>query len=126
MVKRPKLLTLVSTAIALGRSALIILTCLFIGKTLQTVANLPISGSIIGLLVLFFALISGIIRLDHVLPTGKLLLQYLVLFFVPVGVGLLNYIELLSQHWQAIVVSSVASTVIVLLVTGWLFQRFSK
>lgn len=121
-----KVRQIILNALILLRSAALIFAFLYAGKWLQISFGLPVSGSIIGLLLLFFTLIIGITKLEHILPTGKLLLQYLVLFFVPVGVGLLSYTDLLSQHWLAIVVSSVASTVIVLIVIGWLFQRLSR
>ena len=125
-MKRSRAREFFLNSLALLRSAALIFAFLYAGKWLKIGFCIPVSGSIIGLLLLFFTLAIGITKLEHLLPTGKLLLQYLVLFFVPVGVGLLSYIDLLSQHWLAIVVSSVASTVIVLIVIGWLFQRLSR
>jgi len=116
----------VTTLILLVRSAGILLFFLYLGKGLQFITHLPIPGSIFGLLLLFFGLNLRLIPVDFVLPTGSFLLNYITLFFVPVGVGLLQYTELLSTHWLTIVVSSVVSTIATLISVGWLFQRFSK
>jgi holin-like protein len=111
---------------SLIRSAGILLLFLYLGKGIQFLSQLPIPGSIFGLLLLFLGLNLRLIPLDYILPTGSFLLSYITLFFVPVGVGLLQYSELLSTHWLTIIVSSVTSTVVTLISVGWLYQRLSK
>lgn len=108
------------------RSALIILFFLYLGKGVQYITHLPIPGSIFGLLLLFLGLNLRLIPLNYVLPAGSVLLNYITLFFVPVGVGLLQYSDLLSTHWLTIIVSSVVSTLAVLLSVGWIYQRLAK
>lgn len=108
------------------RSALIILAFLYFGKWLQQVSQLPIPGSIFGLLLLFISLNFRLIPIHYLLPSGSFLLNYITLFFVPVGVGLLQYTQLLSVHWLTIVVSSVVSTVAVFISVGFIYQRLSK
>lgn len=108
------------------RSALILLLFLYLGKGVQYLTHLPIPGSIFGLLLLFFGLNIRLLPLHYVLPTGNLLLNYITLFFVPVGVGLLQYTALLSTHWLTIILSSIVSTVAVLVSVGWIYQRLAK
>ena len=112
--------------VQLCRSAVILLAFLYLGKWLQHISGLPIPGSIFGLISLFITLSLRLIPLGYLLPTGNLLLNYITLFFVPVGVGLLKYSTLLSTHWLAIVASSVVSTLAVLLVVGWCYQRLTR
>lgn len=107
-------------------SAGIILAFLLLGKAIQWLTSLPIPGSIFGLLLLFLALNLRFISTEQLMPSANLLLNYITLFFVPVGVGLLQYTELLSQYWLAIMVSSVISTMAVLLSVGYCYQRLSK
>ena len=110
----------------LARSAAILLLFLYLGKGIQHLTHLPIPGSIFGLVLLFSSLNLRLIPLDYVLQTGSFLLNYITLFFVPVGVGLLQYSEFLSTHWLTILVSSVISTIATLLFVGGFYQRFSK
>lgn len=110
----------------LCRSAVILLAFLSLGKWLQQVSALPVPGSILGLILLFTALSLRLIPLAYLLPTGNLLLYYITLFFVPVGVGLLQYSALLSEHWLTIVIASGVSTVAVLLSVGWCYQRLTR
>ena len=114
------------TVSQLARSAIILLFFLYLGKGVQYFTHLPIPGSIFGLLLLFLGLNLRLIPLDYVLPTGSFLLNYITLFFVPVGVGLLQYSDLLSTHWLTIIASSVVSTVAVLVSVGWIYQRLAK
>lgn len=118
--------TLFITISHFARSALIILFFLYLGKGIQYITHLPIPGSIFGLLLLFLGMNIRLIPLNYVLPAGSVLLNYITLFFVPVGVGLLQYSDLLSMHWLTIVVSSVVSTLAVLLSVGWIYQRLAK
>lgn len=108
------------------RSTAIILLLLFLGKILQQAIALPIPGSILALLILFGLLANDIMPLQWVLPAGNLLLQYLILFFIPVGVGLLKYTDLLAEYWLAVSLASLVSTLLVILVTGRMFQSLSK
>jgi len=114
------------TVFQVARSAGVLLFFLYLGKGVQFISHLPIPGSIFGLILLFLTLNLRLIPLDYVLPSGSFLLKYITLFFVPVGVGLLQYSELLSTHWLTIVVSSLVSTVATLICVGCLYQRLSK
>lgn len=117
---------LLDTFISLLRSAFIILAFLLIGKWITYLIAWSIPGSVIGLILLFIALSFRVIPLSWVKPTGDLLLGYMTLFFVPVGVALLNYSDLLSQYWLAILLSSIVSTMVVLLIVGLCYQRLIK
>jgi len=108
------------------RSFIIIIAFLALGKALSLIINLPIPGSITGLILLFSALSLRFISLDLLLPAGQALLKYMILFIVPAGVGLINHVGLLEEHWLAIIVSISVSTIIVLLTVGWGYQRINQ
>jgi len=118
--------TTIVSAVKLVRSAAILLLFLYLGKGLTYLTSLPISGSIFGLLLLFSALSLRLIPLSYLLPTANILLNYITLFFVPVGVGLLQYTNLLAEFWLVIVISSVVSTFAVLISVGWLYQKLTQ
>jgi len=108
------------------RSAVILLIFLALGKGISYYSGLPIPGSIFGLLLLFGALSCRLIDRQWVMPASNFLLNNMTLFFVPVGVGLLQYSDLLSQYWLAILASSLVSTLAVLITVGWCYQRLAK
>jgi holin-like protein len=108
------------------RGFLIILLFLGVGKVIS--AQLPIifPGSIIGLILLFFGLTTRLIKLDWVLVTSDLLLKYMVILFIPLAVGLINYFELLLDDWVVIIFSLFFGSFLIMLIVGHLFQLLNK
>ena len=57
---------------------------------------------------------------------SDLLLNNLAFFFVPAGVSLMFYYNQIKASFLSIIVSAVVSTIIVLVVTGWVHQIMRK
>ncbi|QCX34503.1 hypothetical protein FDN13_12770 [Caloramator sp. E03] len=57
------------------RQFVIILFIAFIGEILNKIFNIPIPGNILGMVLLLFALIFGVIKLDYVDEVSKFLLE---------------------------------------------------
>lgn len=55
-----------------------------------------------------------------------LLIRHMALLFVPIGVGVMNYYDLVSQQFGPIVVSCLISTFIVMLVVGFSTQIMQR
>lgn len=100
------------------RSFSIIFICLFLGKAIQQVTQLAIPGSIFGMLLLFAVLSMGLIPSHWAKEGCHLLIRHMALLFVPVGVGLINYLDLLSANTLPILLSTIGSSLIVFLVIG--------
>ena len=96
----------------------IIFGCLFFGELLSTYLPLPFPGNIIGLVLLFAALTAGLIKLDDVSDAGKLFLDNLVLLFIPLGVGIMRYFDLLRDQIPALLIVGVAGYLILFLFSG--------
>jgi len=108
------------------RGFIIILLFLAVGKVIS--AQLPIifPGSIIGLILLFFGLTTRLIKLDWVHVTSDLLLKYMVILFIPLAVGLINYFDLLLDDWIVIIFSLFFGSFLIMLTVGHLFQLLNK
>jgi holin-like protein len=50
-------------------------------------------------------------------PTARGLLGYLSLLFVPAGVGIVRYLDLIERYWLPIVAAILGSTVLTMAVT---------
>lgn len=105
------------------KSFVIIYAFLLVGNAAVELVQLPISGSIIGMILLTVCLQYGFLTPDSVEPAGGTLLRYMALFFVPPGVGLVLYFDLLRDEWMAIVLASLVSTVAVLVTVAYTQQR---
>lgn len=85
-----------------------------------------VSGNIIGMILLFAALCLHWVKAETVRPAARFLLGAMALFFVPYGVGLMDSYRVILDNLWAIVISGIASTIIVLLVTGQTFQSLNR
>ncbi len=95
--------------------------------------GLPLPGTVIGL-VLFAAVmavsergpsaLAGMRRI--VTPVCRGLLTHMGLLFVPAGVGLITQTDLIRRQWAPITAALIGSTVITLVVTGWLMHRLGR
>lgn len=91
----------------------------WLGTCIQSWFNLPISGGVIGLLLLLAALLSGIFKMHWIKQGTDFILAELVLFFIPCVVGLIKYKALfLTSGWQ-LVLSVVLGTLCVMVITAF-------
>ncbi|PWI34883.1 hypothetical protein DI392_00960 [Vibrio albus] len=104
-------------------SSALIMGSLFAGIAIQEYLHLSIPGSIIGMLLLFILMISGLAPVEWVKPVAQLFIRYMVLLFVPISVGLIQYGELLSQNAVQILAGTVGGTVIVLVVLAKMLEH---
>jgi holin-like protein len=96
----------------------IILTIYFLGELLQKAFKLPVPGNILGMLILFFGLYTGVIKLGMIDKISNFLLDNLAFFFLPAGVSLITCFAVLEGKWTAVLFVSIISTVIILGATG--------
>ena len=85
-----------------------------------------IPGSVVGMLLLFGALSAGWLRPWRMKRAAGFLLDNMMLFFVPGGVGLITSYTLLSRYMLAIIVASLVSTVLVIAVVGLVEQKLES
>ncbi|WP_448383315.1 CidA/LrgA family protein [Desulfosoma sp.] len=108
------------------RSLCIIFFFLALGDGVSFALSLPVPGNVIGMMLLTFSLCRGWVDLKSVKPAADLLVQNMAFFFVPPGVGLLLYLDLLSREWVPLVVAYLVSTLAVLVVVGWVTQKMER
>lgn len=101
----------------------IILICTLLGEWIAALLPFKFPGSIIGMLLLFAALASGMVKADWVKDGSNLLLKYMAVMFVPLGVGLVDYLGLLRAESAAFLISTVVSTFVTMAVVGLLYER---
>ncbi len=85
-----------------------------------------VPGSVIGMVLLFAALSLKWVRPGHVRRTAVFITRNMMLFFVPVGVGLMASYSLIAKDLWAILVASLASTLLVIAVVGRIVQKTEK
>ena len=104
------------------RQFLLILIFSFLGEILRFLIPLSIPGSIYGLVLLFIALMTGIVKLPQVKEASRFLIEIMPLVFIPAGVKLLTSWGVLQPILLPVAVITVVSTVVVMVVSGWVTQ----
>jgi len=93
------------------------------GEIISRSFDLPIPGNVMGMGLLLFGLIVGWVDVKWIEEAAELLLSNMTLFFVPAGVGVMVYSDLIAAEWLPITVATVVSTFVVMAVTGVLAQK---
>ena len=97
-----------------------------IGEGLSSWLKLPMPGNVIGMALLLIAMSSGLVKLDWLQEAADLLLRYMAMFFVPAGVGVMLYFDLIGREWLPIIAATLISTFVVMAVTGWTVKLLDK
>lgn len=100
----------------------IILAIGFIGEMINIAFDIPIPGSVIGMVLLFTCLASGIVKLTMVDEISRFLLDHLAFFFIPAGVGLIAYMDVLKSNAIAILTITISVTFVVMAAAGYTVQ----
>ena len=108
------------------RQCAIIFGCLALGELVVYITGVKLPSSIIGMLLLTLFLKLGWIKLQWVRGISDFLFFILGFFFIPPGVGLMLYFDIIKAEFLPICMATVVSTVLVLIVTGWTHQLTRK
>lgn len=103
----------------------ILMVFLALGEFLAA-AGAPLPGNVIGMILLSAALLSGRLSIKSVKTASDVLLDNLAFLFVPPGVGIMVHASLIADHWPAIVVAIVLSTILVTVSVGGLLELISR
>jgi putative effector of murein hydrolase LrgA (UPF0299 family) len=95
---------------------LLVFQCL--GEVISHALALPVPGPVIGMLLLFLALLFSPALMERVEATGNALLSHLSLLFVPAGAGIVATAGSVQGHWLAVLASLVGGTLLTLTVTA--------
>ncbi len=105
----------------------LLLLCQFVGEVVARWASLPLPGPVIGLVLLLVILVVRDRSPDTELEqTAGWLLRNFGLLFVPAGVGVITQLDVIGDNWLALLVAIPVSTLLGLLVTGWIMQRLNR
>lgn len=101
------------------RQLAIIIGCLAVGEFITWLTGISVPSSIIGMLLLTFLLKVKVIKLEWVETISNFLVKNMGFFFVPPGVALMLYFDIIGKEIVPIVLATTLSTMLVLVVTGW-------
>lgn len=106
------------------RGILILLAFFGVGTLASKWLHIPLPGNLVGMLFLTLALCMGWIRMDWVEQASGFLVRHMMLFFVPIIVGVAAYLKLIAQDPWPILLSMLLGPAVVMVVTGRLVQWY--
>lgn len=104
------------------RQCAILFGCLALGELVVYLTGIKLPSSIIGMLLLTLFLKLKLIKLHWIQGMSDFLVSNLGFFFVPPGVALMLYFDLIKAEFWPIVTATLVSTLLVLVATGWVYQ----
>lgn len=96
------------------------------GEVIARALGLPIPGPVIGMALLFLALLLRGGPGDDLRRTSGQLLQHLSLLFVPAGTGIVLYGDRIAAEWLPLLVSLFVSTLLTLAVTALVLKALAR
>ena len=101
---------------------MLIFTINYVGMLLSKILHLPLPGTIVSLLLLFFMLQFKILKLEKIENAGNFLLLNMTIFFMPPTVKIIDSYELLEKDLFKIIVIIIISTFLTMGITGKVVQ----
>lgn len=95
----------------------------FISEIIAKLLPINIPPSIIGIVILFMLLELKVLNTEDVEMTGDYLIKIMPILFVPAGVGLIKYLDVLKIVAVPMVFVITLSTAIVMTAVGALTQK---
>lgn len=108
------------------RQAAILFGCLGIGELMVHFTPIRLPSSIIGMLMLTLLLKLGWIKLSWVEGFAGVLTDNLGFFFIPAGVGVMLYFDLIGNSIGTIAVAAFGSTALTLILTAGAYQYLRR
>ena len=108
------------------KQLLIILAFSLLGECLSRWIPLPVPGAIYGVVLLFLALCTGLLKETHIDATADFLISVMPVFFISPAVNLLASFDLIAQNLVPIITILVVSTFLVFAVAGLVTKRLRR
>ena len=71
------------------------------------------------MILLFLCLAAGILKIEHVQEKSDFLLENMAFFFIPAGVSIINYMDILKNAVVQLIIICTVSTVVTFAVTAY-------
>jgi len=108
------------------RTFLALLGCQAAGEVIRQASGIPLSGPIIGMILLLAALMVRGGASDEFCRSGQSTLGYLSLFFVPPGVGIMHHLPLLRAQWLPLLLGLIVSTAVAMASGALVMQSIER
>lgn len=85
-----------------------------IGNMITELLHLPLPGTLVGMILLFVLLLTGVVKLEWLEQGAAVLIGELLLFFIPSAIGIIQYSQLFGST-GAMLLGVIVTSIITLL-----------
>ena len=97
----------------------IIFSLCWIATVIERLLPIAFPASVIAMLLLLICLMTGALKIDHIREKSDFLLANMAFFFIPAGVNVINYLDILKANWLPLLLICVITTVITFAATAY-------
>lgn len=97
----------------------IVFSICWLGTVIEHFLPFAFPSSVIAMLLLLLCLLTGILKVEHIREKSDFLLANMAFFFIPAGVNVINYLDILKASWLPLIVICILTTVITFAATAF-------
>lgn len=97
----------------------IIFSLCWLATVIEGLLPIAFPASVIAMLLLFVCLLAGVLKIDHIREKSDFLLANMAFFFIPAGVNVINYLDILKENWLPLLLICVITTVVTFAATAY-------
>ena len=97
----------------------IIFSLCWLATVIEGLLPIAFPASVIAMLLLLVSLLAGVLKIDHIREKSDFLLANMAFFFIPAGVNVINYLDILKKNWLRLLLICVITTVVTFAATAY-------
>ncbi len=97
----------------------IIFAICWVSQIIERLLPFSFPASVIGMLLLFLLLLTKTLRVEHIREKSDFLLSNMAFFFIPAGVNMINYLDILRENALSLLLICLITTILTFAVTAY-------
>ena len=97
----------------------IIFTLCWVSEIVEALLPFSFPASVIGMILLFVLLALRVLKVEHIREKSDFLLSNMAFFFIPAGVSIINYFDVLAGNVGKLLLICFLTTILTFAVTAW-------
>ena len=97
----------------------IIFALCWVSEIIEAFLRFAFPGSVIGMIRLFIVLAFRVLKVEHIREKSDFLLSNMAFFFIPAGVSIINYFDVLKGNVGKLLLICFLTTILTFATTAW-------
>ena len=90
----------------------------WVSQVIESLLPISFPASVISMILVFLFLCTGLLKVDHIREKSDFLLSNMAFFFIPAGVNIINYLDILKSNAIPLIIICVVSTAVTFAATA--------